>query len=191
MATGGDQTKLNALIDHKIKEMQAEQAAAHPPAQARFALAHLTGTDKFTLTQAERDEIKQYINSGGTLVVDAAGGSSAFASSAEKELALILGEASVTSAIAAPLPLTDRLYTLSSAPIDTVRYRSFAKQTLGSSREPRICGIVQNGRVVAYYSREDLSAGLVGQQVDGIDGYDPETATAIMRNIVLLAASSR
>ena len=35
------------------------------------------------------------------------------------------------------------------------------------------------------YSREDLSAGLVGQPTDGIFGYAPSSATAIMRNIVI------
>jgi hypothetical protein len=34
-------------------------------------------------------------------------------------------------------------------------------------------------------SREDISGGLVGQQTDGIMGYDPETATAIMRNVLI------
>jgi hypothetical protein len=34
-------------------------------------------------------------------------------------------------------------------------------------------------------SREDLSAGLVGEQIDGIVGYTPDTATDIMRNIIL------
>ena len=39
-----------------------------------------------------------------------------------------------------------------------------------------------------FYSREDLSGGLVGEPVDGIVGYDPATATAIMRNILLYAS---
>jgi hypothetical protein len=35
------------------------------------------------------------------------------------------------------------------------------------------------------YSAEDLSTGLVGQQVDGINGYTPACATEIMRRLVL------
>ena len=43
-------------------------------------------------------------------------------------------------------------------------------------------------RVAVFFSREDLSAGLVGNDVDGILGYTPDTATAIMRNVLLYAA---
>jgi hypothetical protein len=35
------------------------------------------------------------------------------------------------------------------------------------------------------YSAEDLTTGLVGQQVDGIYGYTPACATEIMRRLVL------
>ena len=59
----------------------------------------------------------------------------------------------------------------------------------GKLNEPRLRGITQNGRVAVFYSREDLSAGLVGEPVDGIIGYTPATATAIMRNILLYAAA--
>ena len=47
---------------------------------------------------------------------------------------------------------------------------------------------MQNGRPVVFYSREDLTAGMVGEPVDGVMGYTPETATEIARNVVLHAA---
>ena len=66
-----------------------------------------------------------------------------------------------------------------------MNYREHAKRVLGSSRAPRLRGIEINGRLAVIYSREDLSAGLVGQAVDGIIGYDPATATALMARILL------
>ena len=45
----------------------------------------------------------------------------------------------------------------------------------------------ETGRVGVYYSREDLTAGLVGYNCHPVDGYQPESAYAIMRNIILLA----
>jgi hypothetical protein len=36
-----------------------------------------------------------------------------------------------------------------------------------------------------YFSREDLSAGLVGEPVDGIVGYDPNTATHLMAAMLM------
>jgi hypothetical protein len=187
MATNGDQDKLNGLIDRESRKILAEDAAAPPVAASGFRLAHLTGTSRFHLTDAQRLEIKNFISSGGTLVVDAAGGSAEFASAAEDELSKIFGDDAVKAALATPLPPSDPLYTMRSAPIDTISYRTFARAQLGMLKSPRVCGIVQDGRVVAYYSREDLSAGIVGEEIDGIYGYSPATATAIMRNIVLAA----
>ena len=43
-------------------------------------------------------------------------------------------------------------------------------------------------RPAVFYSPEDLTAGLVGQPVDGIFGYAPESATPLMRNMLLYAA---
>jgi hypothetical protein len=191
MATGGDDAKIHALVDQKVKELQAQQASARPAAQSHYQIAHLTGTDKFELTGPEHQEIQNFVSSGGTLIIDAAGGSPSFAESAEKELTAIFGAAAITKATVSPLAMTDPLYRLPAAEIDSIEYRTFAKQRLGRLKDPRICGIVQNGRVVAYYSREDLSAGLVGEQIDGIDGYTPDSATVIMRNIVLSAGASR
>ena len=41
-----------------------------------------------------------------------------------------------------------------------------------------------NGKLAVIYSPEDLSGGLVGQPVDGINGYDPATATLLMTRIL-------
>ena len=56
---------------------------------------------------------------------------------------------------------------------------------------PALRGINVKGRLAVFYSREDLGAGIVGQPVDGITGYTPESATAIMRNILLYAAGAK
>ena len=47
-----------------------------------------------------------------------------------------------------------------------------------------------NGRARVIYSPDDLSAGLVGQNVDGVSGYDPATATELMTRIVLYASGA-
>jgi hypothetical protein len=70
-------------------------------------------------------------------------------------------------------------------------YRTFARRTLGGLRGPQVRGIEIDKRTAVFVSREDLSAGLVGQPVDGIHGYDPKTATALMANLLLYAAAER
>jgi hypothetical protein len=153
------------------------------------SVAHLTGTKAFELSAEQRDELKAFVTTGGTLLVDAAGGSAAFADAAQRELAATFGP-DATKQLSAPLPLTHPLFANPAAPIDKVAYRLFAMERLtGGLKAPRVRGITSGGsRLGVIFSREDLSTGMVGQPVDGILGYDPATATAIVRNVVLLAA---
>jgi hypothetical protein len=151
---------------------------------------HLTGTTAFTLTPAERRSLVEFTVHGGTLVIDSAGGSSQFADSAEKELAIMFGDGAAKPL--ACLPPGSLLYTWPDAPIGSVRYRRFARRCIQSNlRVPRIEGIESRGRYVVFFSREDLSAGLVGEQVDGIVGYDPNSATALVRNMILYSAATK
>ena len=152
-------------------------------------IAHLTGTTKVKLSKPQKDEIKQFVDAGGTLIVDAAGGSSEFADTIADELATLFG-GGAAKALVTPLPPTHGLYNLPEMKIDKVGYRNYAKGRLvGRLNNPRVAAIEVNGRPAVFYSREDLSAGLVGNPVDGVLGYDAETATAVMRNLLAYAAT--
>jgi hypothetical protein len=150
-------------------------------------IAHLTGTTPFSLSNAARMEIKSFVEHGGTLIVDAAGGSLPFADAAEQEMKAIFG-AAITRDLDEPLPPTSPVFRLPSHVIDTFTYRAWARQnSVGALKQPRLKGITVGDRIAVFISRDDLSAGLVGEPVDGVIGYTPETATAIMRNIILYA----
>ena len=69
--------------------------------------------------------------------------------------------------------------------VENVEYRRFARERIGSTRMPRLSGIKIGGRLAIIFSREDLSAGLVGEPVDGITGYTPATATDLMTDVIL------
>jgi hypothetical protein len=148
-------------------------------------IAHLTGTDRFRLTTTQISALQAFIQGGGMLIVDAAGGKTAFTEAAEKNLAAIFG--ADADQLKDPLPEDDALYT-TGGKLDEIRYRTFARSILGSSKAPRLRGIRKDGRLVCVYSAEDLSVGLVGQPVDGILGYTPATATELMRKILLEAS---
>jgi hypothetical protein len=147
-------------------------------------VVHLTGTTPFTLDPAAQVDLRNVVNAGGTLVFDAAGGSSEFADSVEKLLPLLFPGQKPE-----PLPPEHPVFTTGSTKLGEIAYRDYARKTLaGAAKGSKLQGIEKNGRVVCFYSREDLSAGLVGQPVDGIIGYDPRTATEIMSKIILYAA---
>ena len=124
---------------------------------------------------------QSFLNNGGTLLIDAAGGSTAFAASIESELAQIIPDAK--QQLSQPLPPDHSIY----ADIKTINYRNFARTKLGLLKTAQLRGIIIHNRLAVIYSKEDLSAGLVGESVDGIVGYDPPTATALMANIILFA----
>jgi hypothetical protein len=149
-------------------------------------LAHLTGTARFKFDESQRNALKAFVDGGGVLVVDAAGGSTAFAQSAESELASMFTEP------LKQLPPEHPVFTAGGLKAPPIKYREYAQKVLGSLKDvPRLQGIERNGRVVVFYSKEDLTAGLVGQPVDGIVGYTPATATDLMQRIVLYAESSK
>lgn len=157
-------------------------------ALGQYKLAHLTGTAAFSLSPNQRQELKQFIDAGGTLIVDAAGGAGPFSGSAEREIRAVFGD-DASKALGRALPADAPLYTIPGMKIDSVTYRAFArKSVVGNLKNPRVRGIEQNGRIACFYSPDDLSEGLVGQPVDGVIGYVPDVATSIMRNIIVVAS---
>jgi hypothetical protein len=147
-----------------------------------YKIAHLTGTSSFNLTPAQQTQLKDFVQHGGTLVIEAAGGSAEFAQSAEALLnKMYPGE------LKDPLPASDPVFKIG-VPKTEIRFRHYARaQVLGSTRTPQLKAIAINGRNAIYYSRYDLSAGLVGQPIDGIIGYEPESASEIMSAIIIEA----
>src|SRR6185436_10030207 len=158
-----------------------------------YKIAHLTGTGRFVLNTLARDEIKKFVEGGGTLVIDAAGGNGEFATAAETELVAIFPKNTLKL-----LPISHPLYS-SGNKIEEVEYRPFARRGLGNIHMPRLRGMEINSRLAVIFSGEDLSVGLVGQPVDGIVGYMPQRVTMseskarmgaseIMTNILLYSS---
>ncbi|HEX8912530.1 MAG TPA: DUF4159 domain-containing protein, partial [Humisphaera sp.] len=175
-----------ALTVEPVKPGEGKLAFAPAGGATGYQVAHLTGTGKFDLPAPQRDEIKKFVAAGGTLLVDAAGGDPDFASSAEKALAATFNaDPTSVGPIVAP---DEPLYTWAGYKVPGFRYREYAQSRLaGKLNVPRVRGIEVGGKLRVFYSREDLSFGLVGQPRDGIIGYAPDTATDVVRNLLLYA----
>ncbi len=178
-ATGGDPVKFQALVTAKVQEVQVEVAAAKaliPAPPAHFKLAHITGTAIVTLSAAQRQELKAFIDAGGVLLIDAAGGTAAFSTAMEKELLAIFPQEATQ--LSAPIPDTDPFYQSGfTLPMEYRRYTKALKLRLNG---PQLRGMKHNGHWAIILSHEDISNGLVGRDTDGIIGYTPESATALM-----------
>ncbi|CAN5368387.1 DUF4159 domain-containing protein [soil metagenome] len=184
----GGWVQMAALLhnDHKI-DLKVKTVQLGDDSLKEFKIAHLTGTGSFTLSGKQRGELMAFAEGGGTIIIDAAGGQSEFATAAEKELTAIFGKDAEVG-LAKPLSIDESIFHLPNADVKEVKYRDFAREKLGKLNTPTLRGIQKGGRTVVFYSREDLSGGLVGQRVDGIEGYEPRSAIALMRNLILRSA---
>jgi hypothetical protein len=155
-----------------------------------YRIAHLTGVDEVKFSESQRKDISEFVSKGGTLIVDAAGGRGAFATSIEAELVTIFGGETARK-LADNLPPDHAIYKAGSG-VSHFEYRPYVRLKLGSSpRTPQLRGLEVNGRLAVLYTPMDLSVGMVGQHVDGIYGYDSKTATAIMTTLLQYASANR
>jgi hypothetical protein len=153
-----------------------------------YKVLHLTGTEHVKIDPSDWAQIRTFVEDGGTLIVDAAGGSTTFAADVRLQLNTTFFEN--IEQFDRPLRLTDALYTDIAPRIDEVNYRAFARhQLMENLKEPRIRAFKVGDRAAVFLSNEDLSAGLVGEPVDGIMGYDPDSATDLMEHMILYAES--
>jgi hypothetical protein len=182
----GGWRRLSAVMHNQdsldVKAVGVDPATA---SLSSYKVAHLTGTDRFKLTDAAVTALKKFIDDGGTLIVDAAGGKTAFAEAAEKNLHAVFGDDA--DQLKQPLPDDSPLYSKGGR-LEEVHYRTFARSVMGSLKGPRLRGITRGGRLVCIYSPEDLSVGIVGNPVDGIIGYTPASATELMTKALLEAS---
>lgn len=155
-----------------------------------YRVAFLTGTDKIKFTDAQKKDLTDFVNQGGTLLTDAAGGQGEFAASLETELAGIFG-AEAAKKLSIDLPADHPIYR-TGTPISEWEFRSYVRVKLDSMpKSPRLRAMDINGRVAVIYSPMDISVGMVGQQVDGIYGYSPKVATQLAANLLIYADANR
>ena len=108
MQTGDPNYRGRRAADVVITNLDDDGAAIRVTAAPDLRTTEAAGTAKFTLNDAARKEIKRFVSAGGTLIVDAAGGSVPFAESAESELAAMFGGAPTD--LGEILPPTHRAY---------------------------------------------------------------------------------
>jgi hypothetical protein len=174
--------RMNAILHNRYR-LDVTTDFVKPEAVGGHDVADLTGTGHFTLTPAQRSALKQFVNSGGTLIVDAAGGDVVFADSAENELKATFNQAPEL------LDENHLVFNYPGNPVDHIGFRAYAADKVVDRRRAKLRGINVGRRTAVFFSREDLSAGIVGEPVDGILGYDPATATALIEGMLLYAQS--
>jgi Domain of unknown function (DUF4159) len=169
--------------DHGV-DLVVEQLDAGELSDQRIAFLTTAGGGGLTDDQAEA--LRAWVEAGGTLWLDAAGGSSKAVKSANAMLTKLFPNR-------APAPIAD------DSPIITgkglafdghdarrVSYSRFAQRQMGPSHEPRLQAITIDGRSAVIYSSEDLTAALSGVGHWGVFGYSTDSARKLAANGVLV-----
>ncbi|HSV12784.1 MAG TPA: DUF4159 domain-containing protein, partial [Tepidisphaeraceae bacterium] len=143
-----------------------------------YKIAALTGNAATDFTDDQIKAIASFVESGGTLLIDACGGSTDFATCIEQKL---LPEAFPNTPMKL-LPADDPIAKTAGAP--AIRQYTVAK--LGSADAPPVKQIsFGKGRVI--YSPLDLTTGLLGTNSWGIFGYTPTYSVALLKSIASAA----
>ena len=167
-----------------VKVMAPTTIRDLPRSGAKVAV--MTGTAFFYLKGSEAAALKEFINGGGLLVVDAGCGSKAFGDSVQKALAGIFPPASRVSTM--PL-LRIKGFELAKA---YYRRRTVLRLNMTSHAfKLRAMSMDGGARIGAILSGDDITGGLAGIEAFSVDGYASKTAYRIMRNAVLYAAGRR
>lgn len=144
-----------------------------------WPIALLSGTGSVTFSKEQAEGIKNYLAQGGRLIVESAGGEGVFTQSAERQiLPLYPGGQS------APLASFHEMYTVPQK-IAKPAFRADLAMLLGVARnDGRLRALADGQRIIAVFSNEDLSAGLLGVSGYKIRGYTPFSAVALATNIL-------
>lgn len=144
----------------------------------------ITGTGAIKFSEDEQGlRLRNTFEAGGLLFIDAAGGDSTFATEMQGELTAIFGDRQIQ--LSNRCLMGTRSFRKAGKPLGKVEYRLAARKRLGSLNVPQLKAIEINGKVAIVFSAEDVSAGIMGSNVDGIDGYTPASTLELVRRIVL------
>ena len=178
---------------HKVRvEVSTPLAIAELGANGA-KLATLTGTQAFTLTDADVAALKTFIGAGGTLLLDAAGGDTSmgkpkgFTASA-KALMRKLSDEIITR-----LPASSPIYNQKDMAIKTVKWRRATMLKMAGDKTPKLRALMIGDRPAVLLSDLDITAGLLGNAGFDVQGYheggvrEAGSAFEIMRNIALFA----
>jgi hypothetical protein len=145
----------------------------------------MTGTDAFKLSEADTAALRKFFAAGGTLIIDAAGGSRIFSDTVE---ALI--HPLIPAGRDRPLIRDHDLYLNGPYDLAKVSYRrdyTLSLDTVDRTR-PRLQVVWQGQRLAIIHSREDIITGLLDIPVYKLVGFSPESAEKLMTNILFHAA---
>jgi len=166
-------------IGCEVRVVSPQELAA---SGAKFA--HLTGAGEVQLTPQQSQALLAFLSAGGTLIVDQAGGplrqkdKPSFDKSFRRLVAGWYGPEAMRH-----VPAGDPLF----RGMQKVLYRHIGGMRR-QSRQPMLEHVVRGGRTVIYYSKYDLTCGLLGNPNPMVIGLSPKYCYEVLKRILTAQA---
>jgi hypothetical protein len=156
----------------------------------RYHLVFMHGRHDFRLTDAERKQLREYLERGGTLLADSICASQAFTTAFRRELAAALPDQAIQR-----IPTGDTLFTTANGGFDIRQVSLREPQAAADNQqpvaarirnvEPQLEGIQLDGRWAVIFSPFDISCALESHEAIGCRGYTQQDAARIGLNVLL------
>lgn len=144
-------------------------------------IAHLTGVDDPNFTPKQLDAIRTWLRTGGTLIIDQAGGTaqrgnkSTFDEAIHKIIADWFGEDALVPVLSTAPILKD---------LGKITYRHVLS-VQRKKMHPKLKQVIYKNRPVIFYSKYDLTCGLLGNPNPLVSGVDPEDAFKLFSHLII------
>ena len=147
---------------------------------ASYPFLYLTGLDDFSFSPQEVSALKQYLNSGGLLLINNGLGLGTFDAAVRREIKKVLPEMTLE-----PIPAGHDLHG-GIFDTSTVRYApALAKSKPELGNQPYLLGGAIEGELRVIYSPYDLEAGWLEVDYPQMRGYESISAQRLGMNIVI------
>jgi len=167
-------------IDLKVRDVMAGGLADEK-------IAFLTSAGGGALSDDEAKALRSWVEAGGTLWLDAAGGTPNAVKATDAMLAkLFPDEFAIPLDEDSPI-ITGQGLGMNAHDARRVGYSRFADRQMGQTFTPRLQAIMLDNRPAVIYSPEDLTAALAGVKHWGVFGYDTASARKLAANGILAA----
>lgn len=158
-----------------------------PDTAAKIPVLYRSGIRAFSFSPQQRQRLRRYLLSGGTLVLNAYCGHPDFARSAIREIQTLLPERSPYR-LELDHPLYHAYYD-----INNIQYRPLALKAGARNNVPSAIGIDIETRTAVFFFRYDLSTAWdnMSSKARPIIGYTPQTAKKIGANLIAYLTAER
>ena len=155
--------------------------------QADATLVHLIGVDGVELSMAEKDALKAYVESGGTVLIETLGGRGDFAATVSRQFTdVVSGQDQLLRSRTGSI-ITGRDLADGRVRNRRVIFRPLTIELANPGTAMMLRGFLQDERYPVLVSNEDISLGMLGVRQYGINGYSVDSSRNIMINVLLEA----